>query len=65
MSQRYNNNSKKAEVKIKSARDLMHFAGKFSRGPQVQDEALLGLCIFPLKVAATLLKIAPNRVFVN
>ena len=44
----------------------MHFAGKFSRGPQVKERALLGLgiCLWeytqkvvPLKVAAALISV--------
>ena len=48
MSQRYNENIKEAKVKRKSARDLENLRilpKKISRGPKVQERALLGLRI--------------------
>ena len=63
MSQRYDNTNR---PKPKGSQKFMHFAGKFSRGPWVQESTARVMylsmrihpksCyIFPIKVAATLL----------
>ena len=40
MSQIYNDNIRDQQIGI--LKKFIHFAGKFSRGPQVQETALLG-----------------------
>ena len=54
--------SQSRKILRKGSRKFTHFAGLFSRGPRVQERALLGTSeklilksIFPLEVVATIL----------